>query len=166
MNSPVGQYSIDGKDFWTIFSIIVESGSSDFLKYPSKKESITRNWSDADGIDIDLSAIFFNARDISLRCAIIADDEADFWLKYEAFIVQWKQPGVHRIAVGDFGLRSFYCFYKDTTSFEKFTRISDEYDGNRVKVACKFTLNITEGEPKLNNNNVFIITQDNRFLIT
>lgn len=164
MSLPAGKYFIDGKDFWTIFSIIVESGSSDFLKYPSRKESITRDWSDADGIDVDLSAVFFNARDIALRCAIIADNEADFWLKYEAFIVQWKQPGVHRIELSEFGMRSFYCFYKDTSFFERFTRILD--DNGQLKVACKFTLNITEGEPRLNNSNVFIITQDGRFLIT
>lgn len=158
-----GQYTVDGLDFWTIFSILVESGSQDFLKYPSKKESITRDWSDADGIDIDLSAIFFNSRDISLRCAIIADNEADFWLKYEAFIVQWKKPGTHRVEVSEFGFRSFYCFYKDTSLFERFTRI---IESGQLKVACKFTLNITESEPRLNNNNTFIITQDGRFLIT
>ena len=162
--TPAGQFILDGKDFWTIFSILVESGSDDFLKYPSKKESITRNWSDADGIDIDLSAIFFNPRNISLRCAILADDEADFWLKYEAFIVQWKQPGIHRVEVGEFGLRSFYCFYDETNQFTRFTRVRD---GNgQIKVACKFTLSIIEAEPRLNNNNVFIITQDGRFLIT
>ena len=164
MSLPAGKYIIDGRDFWTIYSILVESGSDGFLRYPSKKDSIQKDWSDADGIDIDLSGVYFNAREISLKCAIIANDEADFWLKYEAFIVQWKQPGIHRIEVGEFGLRSFYCYYKDTSSFERFTPVQD---GNgQLKIACKFTLNIIEAEPKLNNNNVFIITQDGRFLIT
>jgi hypothetical protein len=162
--SPAGQYFIDGKDFWTLFSIMVESGSDDFLKYPSKKDSITRNWSDADGTDVDLSAVYFNSRDISLRCAMLADSETDFWTKYEAFINQWKLPGSHRIEVSEFGLRSFYCYYRDTSQFTRFTRVRD---GNgQIKIACKFTLNITESEPQLNSNNVFIITQDNRFLIT
>lgn len=165
--TPAGQYFIDGMDFWTIFSILVESGSDDFLKYPSKKDSITRNWSDADGIDIDLSAIFFNPRNIALRCAILADDEADFWTKYEAFIVQWKKPGIHRIEVAEFGLRSFYCYYDETSQFTRFTRVKDPVITNdHIKVAMKFTLNIVEAEPRLNSSNQFIITQDGRFLIT
>lgn len=162
--APAGNYFIDGKDFWTIFSIIVESGSDDFLKYPSKKDSITRDWSDADGVDVDLSQVFFNSRDISLRCSILANDAADFWAKYEGFIYQWKQPGYHRIQVGQFGLRSFYCFYKDTSAFTRFTRVLD--DEGHVKVACKFTISMTEGEPVLTNNDTFIVDEENRFLIT
>ncbi len=162
--TPAGQYFLDGMDIWTIFGVLVESGSADFLKYPSKKDSITRNWSDAHGIDVDLSLMFFNERRISLRCAILADDENDFWLKHEALIVQLMQPGIHRMEVAEFGLRSYYVFYNETSQYDRFTRVRD--DANRIRVAMKFTLNLIESEPRLNNNNQFIITQDGRFLIT
>lgn len=157
---PQGRWFIDGKDFWTLFSVVVEGGTDGFLKYPSAKEKITRDWSDADGLDVDLSRIFFNARSISLRLGIIADNEIDFWSKYEAFIAQWKQPGYHRIQLAEFGLRSFYCFYNETSDFTRVSRI----DGTE-KVGCKFTLSITEGEPTLSGD-TFIVDEDGRFLIT
>lgn len=160
--TPAGKYFIDSKDFWTIFNVVVESGSDDFLKYPSRKESITRDWADANGLDVDVSSVFFNARDISLRCAIITDDPDNFWEKHLAFIAQWALPGMHRIQVGEFGLRSYFCIYKDTSDFKRYTSVRE---GEPFKVACKFTINFTELEPVLNASDVFIIDHDGKFLI-
>lgn len=162
---PSGRYFIDGKDFWTIFSVIVESGSDDFLKYPSKKESITRDWSDANGLDIDTSQVYLNARDISLRCAILADSEEDFWSKYNGFLKQLTLPGSHRIQLAEFGLRSFYCVYKETPFFERFTRVRIEESGD-IKVACKFGITLIDFEPRIENGDEFIVDEEGRFLIT
>lgn len=158
---PENRFFIDGMDFWGIFSVVVEGGSSDFLNYPAKKDSITRDWSDANGLEVDLSQVFTTEREISLQCGIIADDEAAFWEKYNAFIGQWIKPGLHRIQVAEFGLRSFYCHYKSCSNFTRVTRIQ-----GTEKVGCKFTLNLVETEPKLDNSDVFIVDEDGRFLIT
>lgn len=159
-----GRYYIDGMDLWTVFSIIVEDGSSGFLQYAPKKESITHDWQDSHGLDVDLSQYFFEARDIPLRCAILADGEEDFWTKYQAFIQLLMQPGTRRITVGEFGERSFNVFYRECNGWDRFTRIKDKLVGERV--ACKFTIIFTENEPAVNNDHVFIIDEDGRFLIT
>lgn len=158
---PDNRFFIDGMDFWGTFGVVVEGGSDGFLRYPSRKDSITRDWSDANGIDVDLSRVFVTSRNISLDCGIIADDEADFWAKYNAFLNQWLKPGLHRIQVAEYGLRSFYCHYSDTSNFSRVTRIQ-----GTDKVGCKFTLNIVETEPQLDNNDTFIIDEEGRYLIT
>jgi hypothetical protein len=163
--NPAGAYQINGKDFWTVFSLIVEKGKDDFLKPSSRKESITRDWSDSNGLDMDLSNKVFNARDISLRCAILADSEDDFWQKLNAFKAEFMLPGFTRLQVRELGFRSYYCVYKDHTSFDSFTRIKID-ETNELKVACKFTINFTELEPTLENHDIFIVDELGRFLIT
>lgn len=156
-----GWYRIDGKDLWTVYNMFVESGSDSFLKYPGKKESITHDWMDADGLDVDLSRIFFNARDITLNVAILAETKERFWEIYEAFIVHMKQPGQRRIEVQEFGGRSFMCFYKETNNFSRFTRLEQ---GSLI--GCKFTIVFTENNPSLDGKNVFIVDDQGRYLIT
>ena len=160
--SPQGKYFIDGMDFWTIFNVFVESGSDDLLKYASRKVSITRDWADANGLDVDTSQVFFNAREISLKCSIVTDTPEDFWIMHKAFIAQWTLPGLHRLQVGEFGMRSYYCIYNDCSVFQSFT---SKREGTGFKVACKFTLNITELEPSLSARDVFIVDHDGKFLI-
>jgi hypothetical protein len=164
MSLPAGKYFIDGKDFWTVFNVVVESGSDGFLQYPSKKVSITRDWADANGLDVDTSQVFFNAREISLKCAIITDDPENFWINHKAFIAQWALPGLHRIQLSEFGLRSYYCIFSDSPSFERYTSVR-EGEASPWVVACKFTINITELEPDISAKDVFIVDHDGKFLI-
>lgn len=156
-----GYYQMDGKDLWAAYNLFVESGSDDFLKYPARKESITHDWQDSNGIDIDTSRVYVGPRDVTLRCAIIVDSEDMFWQKYTGLIADLTQPGQRRISKAEFGSRSFYCIYKDCGSFDRFTRLRDV-----DKVACKFTLVLTEPNPQLPNDNIFIVDEEGRFLTT
>lgn len=158
-----GFYYIDGKDLWTAYNVFVESGSDDFLQYPGKKESITHDWMDSNGVDVDLSRYFLEPRDITLRCAIIVDTPDQFWQKYTGFIADLTQPGTRRIEVAEFGSRSFNVHYKQCSDFTRFTRLKDE---ETIKVACKFTMVLVEPVPQLDNGNVFIVDEDGRFLVT
>ncbi len=159
-----GWYSIDGKDLWQVFSMFVESGSDTFLNYPSKKESITHDWLDSDGLDVDLSRVFFNARDLTLNVAIVADSGPAFMEKYEAFLLLMRQPGLRRIHVTELG-KDYYVFYKECKDFKRFTRVQVP-DDPYSKVACKFTIVFTETNPSINAQPVFIVDEQGRFLIT
>lgn len=158
---PANRFFINGKDFWNIYSVIVESGSDGFLKYPSAKKTITRDWADANGLDVDVSKFYFNSRNITLNCAFVVNTEEEFHLKQEAFFNEWMKPGLKRIEVTEYGLRSYYCIYVDNGDYDRITGIK-----NVNKIGIKFTLNITELEPQYNPLNIFIVTEDNRFLIT
>lgn len=149
-------------DLWSVFGIGVMSGSDDFLKYPAKKDSITHDWSDADGLDVDTSAVFFKERDITLKFFMIAANEDVFWTNYNAFIAQWQKPGLHRIQLAEFGLRSFFVIYKDTPSAQRHTRLKQ----NTNKIIASFSIRMTEVEPTVNQRDVFIIDEDGRFIVT
>ena len=159
--TPANRVIIDGKDFWNVFGIIVESGTDGFLKYPAKKDSITHDWSDADGIDVDLSSIYFKSRDILLNCAIIAHTEEDFWKNYSAFIAQWAMPGSHRLEIAEFNNQSYYCFYQDTTNFKRYTGIKTNYG----TIAAKFTLKVTEQNPNISRKNIYLVDHRGKFII-
>ena len=156
-----GKYYIDGKDLWTVFNMFVEEGTDDFLRYPAKKDSITHDWQDSNGIDVDLTRVFFTERSITLRLGMIVSNEADFWSKYNQFLMQMALPGLRRIEPKSLGERSFYCFYKECTDFMWVTRIK-----NVNKIGIKFTLNMVEPNPEIANDTVFIVDEDGRFLVT
>ncbi|GAA4328599.1 hypothetical protein [Flaviaesturariibacter amylovorans] len=156
-----GKHFMDGMDLWTVYSLFVEGGSDDFLKYAAAKEGISHDWTDAHGVDVDLSRRFLAGRNISLKCGMLVASEAEFWLKYEALLNHLMKPEKRRIEVAEFGDRSFYVYYKDVSSLGRFTKIKDS-----DLIGIKFTLNLVENEPQLDNTNTFIVDETGRFLIT
>lgn len=162
---PQGQWFINGKDLFSTFGVMILSGTDDFLKWPDAKEGISRDYSDANGEDRDLSKIFFKSKPITLKMAILADTKELFWTYRDGFIAEWAKGGYTRIQITEFDQRSFYCYYQSMSEFTRFSRIRIEESG-ALKIACKFTLNIVEGEPNLDNLNTFIVDEDGRFLIT
>jgi hypothetical protein len=156
-----GAYLIDGIDLWDNFGITLAKGSlDDFLKLPKRKESIQHNWMDEDGLDVDLSRNFYEAREINLRCYIIADTEALFWIHYNQFLSLLKKPGLRRFNVIVFGL-NYYVFYKDCTIYDKLTPFKQT-----GKLFCSFNLQLVESVPGLNDTETFLVDTDDRFIIT
>jgi hypothetical protein len=162
MHPAEGKYYIDGIDLWKAFGIFLESGTDDFLKFPAKKDGISHDWEDANGVDYDLSRVFFKDRTISLNAAIVADSKDAFWQQYNSFLAQIAQPGTHRLTIDELD-NSFYIFYKECTSFTRFTRIKTPTGD---KVGCKFIINVVEPAPAINNEDVYIVDDEGRYLIT
>lgn len=162
MDPRIGKYYIDGKDLWTTFGIFVESGSDTFLQFPKRKESITHDWLDSNGLDVDTSRVFFEARTPELKFSIIAANEADFWNFYTGWLAEWAKPGTRRITISEFE-KDFYVIYQECSSFTRFTRIKDGYDRF---VACKFTIRLMEPDPNINKSQVFLVDEAGRYIIT
>jgi hypothetical protein len=155
-----GRWYINGKDMFTTFGIGISKGSDDFLRFPKKKDSITHDWMDRNGLDVDLSRIFFDAKEVTLDCWILADGEADFWLKYKGFLAEISQPGVQRLTVSELS-QSFFVFYKECTRFERPTRIKDT-----AKVGAFFTIVVVEQEPEFLDEELIIVDDAGRYLTT
>lgn len=160
MDARSGRYYLDSVDLWNAYGLVVSSGVDEFLKIPERKDSITHDWMDRDGIDVDTTSNFFKEKDITLSVAIIGANEADFWDKYDKLLNHLKRPGTRRIEVTELK-RYFFVFYKNCSSFTTLTRITSE-----SKVACKFTMVFTENEPSINNTNQYLVDEEGRFLIT
>lgn len=154
----IGQHYIDGKDLYTTYGVVVLSGSDGFLKFPARKASITHDWGDKNGIDVDLSKPFVESKTVTLECAMIAPDKAVFWTNHTAFFAELMKPGTRRLEVAAFE-RSFYVYYKDCSTFNRFSKM------NNGKIACKFTLTLTEQEPSFTSEELRWVDDDGQFVI-
>lgn len=156
-----GAYSIDGIDLYDNFGITLSKGSlDDFLKLPTRKQSIEHSWKDEDGLDVDLSRNFYESREINIKCYIFADSETEYWTKYDSFLTVLRKPGTRRFSVNAFS-RDYYVFYKECTIYDKLTKFQ-----NSNKLFCSFNLKLIEQTPKFNNSPTYIIDEAGRFLIT
>lgn len=155
---------IDGADLWTAFSIIVESGSADFLRYAPKKDSIQHDWIDTNGIDVDLSRYVFKERTGTLRCAIITASEAEFFAKHDAFIATLTQPGSRRLQFTSHGDRQYNVFYRETNNYDQVKALRG--DPANDLIAHRFGLVLTEAAPGVNSDLVYIVDDDGRFIVT
>lgn len=163
MANPAGRYYIDGADLYLVYGITISTGSDDLLKPPKRKDSITHDWLDENGIDVDLSRVFLESREVTLQCNFITNSKADFWTKYNYFLAMLVQPGLRRLELSEFG-KSYYVYYKECSSWQRFARIDSGPE--KGMIACKFTITLVEKNPTIDASNVYIITDDNRFMIT
>lgn len=159
--SPIGMYLMDGFDLWTYFGITIEkTGLDDLLKIPKRKQSIEHDWLDENGLDIDLTRVYLESRDIVLKCFIIADTEVAFWDQYNRFLSLLIKPGTRRFSVNVFGM-DYYVFYKDCTIYQKLTAFQQT-----GKLICRFGLTIIEQVPGFQNLPTYLINENGQFIIT
>lgn len=153
-------YFIDGYSLYTYFGIGVESGSADFLKFPDRKDSTSHDWKDENGLDVDLTRVFLAAREATLNMWLLADDENDFWTKYNLFLSSVTKPGLRRLTVSEFD-RDYYVYYKKMVTLTRLTRIKDT-----TKIGLKFSVTFIEQDPTTNAQPTYIVDNFNRFIIT
>lgn len=155
---------IDGIDLWSAFNLVIHKGATTFLELPPKKEGIEHDWLDADGKEFDLSKIFFQSREITLDCSIIATDEAAFIQKRDLLLNQFRKPGHRRLQFRSTGQRSFYVFYKDSSGWT--AREALKGTPAEGQVMYSFNLVFVETNPMAGaSEDVFLVTHDGAFLI-
>ena len=159
---------IDGIDLWTAFGLFIEKGSADFLRHPPKKDSITHDWMDSHGIDVDLSRYFFKERQGALNMGMIADSEEQFWEKHQSFIATLTQPGTRRLTLKAHGERSYFVFYKECNNWTQVKPLKgvDEQIFGPNKVGAKFSLVVIEPNPQIDASLVYLVDEEGRFIVT
>lgn len=73
-----GSVIINGTDIADFGAIIVRGGDNDFLLMPERKAPAQNNWYEYDGLDVDLSDIYFNARSLSVGFYISAKRNLEY----------------------------------------------------------------------------------------
>lgn len=88
-----GELFINGKDAYITFGIFLGSerkrkldNQSALLTPPPAKKHTTVAYRERGGEEVDVSEVRFEARDLSLRFAMLASNEQDFLSKYQAFV--------------------------------------------------------------------------------
>lgn len=151
-------YSLNGKNLYNVFGLMVNSGSDTFLRYPKRKDSLSNNWLDENGLDIDLEAPRFESREFTLKCTLEATGRADFWNKYNGLFTELGGTGTHTLYVPDLD-KTYTLFYKEQNNLSKLTNLA-----NNV-VYVSFDLVFGETNPTENIEPVYLVDSDDRFLI-
>lgn len=160
-----GYWFIDGIDLWASFSIVMEEGSADFLKYARRKESTEHDWQDAHGVQVDLSRFFFQKREIVLNLMLFAETESEFWTKYQSFIATMTQPGLRRLEMKSHNNKSYYIHYHETNNWSQIKSLKGTW-AEAYKIIQRFSIVVIEPEPQVDASNVYLVTEDNKFLIS
>lgn len=151
-------YILNGKDLYTTFGMIISGGSDTFLAFPKRKESLTHSWPEEQGVDIDLSEPNFEAREFKLSCALVCAGRTEFWLKYNGLFTELGNQGIHQLYIKDLD-KTFLIYYKSQENIGKLTQL------DRNRVAIKFDLIFGETNPADNIEVVYLVDDEDRFLI-
>lgn len=116
-------YKIDGFDVYEAFGLLVASGSDDFLKLPTRKDPPSVDWP-GDLTEFDLSEPAFHPKKAVLFGHIHADDDTDFWNKWQALWLLLSAPGERIIEVEEL-VQSYKVFYQDQPVSKRLTAIKD-----------------------------------------
>lgn len=97
-----GSCIIDGIDIADFGMFILKGGDYDFLSFPERKEPVKNNWHEYDGVDADLSEIYFKEKKVTVRFYIKADTAEGFIDNLNAFYDLISAPGYRRLYSREF----------------------------------------------------------------
>lgn len=111
MSQATARHYLNGVDVYEAYGLVVSGGSASFLAMPKRKATLSFDWPDESGTEHDLDTVVFEEKQVSLRCAIVANSPADFWAKRKAFYAALCLPGWHRWTVADHD-RGYQVFFQ------------------------------------------------------
>lgn len=124
-------------DLKTAYGLVIMTGTERLLEYPERREPLQTDFNDQSGTDYYLNTVFFKDKEVLLTCAIMADNDTDFWTYYNAFFAALTASGSHQLYVHDH-TQNYTVFYKKTANFKK----SLKRLKNVPKVFVKFDLTL------------------------
>jgi len=132
-------YLLNGSNIKTVYSVYIEKASG-FLALPRRKESLSNNWLDENGLEIDLTSPKWEARRSNLDCFILGTTYSDVRTKIKTFINEMIKPGLHHLKLS--GVPGIFLVYvEDGFDPERGSRLND------TKSICSFSLPLAEPYP-------------------
>lgn len=80
-----GSVIINGTDIHDFGAFIVRGGDHDFLSFPDRTEPPQHNWHEYDGLDVDLSEVYFKDRKLSVGFYISARSSLEYEYNLNTF---------------------------------------------------------------------------------
>lgn len=112
------QDSLNDINLFEEFGMRIQTGTADLLQFPDRKDSLSNDWREENGQEYDLSLVTFKDKEVTLNCAIAADDDTQFWGFYDSFFAELTQEGWQRMYIEDHS-KTYQVFYKKSGSFKK-----------------------------------------------
>lgn len=155
---------LNNKNLKTLYGVSIETGGfNDFIAFPERKESLKKNWQNQDGQQVDLATPFFEPRRFKLSCMLKAtgataeEKKENFWNQYNGLFTELKQPGHLTLYLDPLG-KSFNLFYVQQ---EGVSKIGIE----EKRFFIKFDLVFEETDPNVNIPEVYLVDENDNFLI-
>jgi hypothetical protein len=112
-----GACIIDGIDIADFGMYITKGGDYDFISFPERKEPLLNNWYEHNGVDADLSEIFFKEKQVKVSFYITADTGTQFVARWARFRSLITAPGYRQVYIREFD-RTFRLRYLSCPEFE------------------------------------------------
>ena len=158
-----GLYLLDGVDLYSTYGAAILKGSYNSLfAYPSAKEPLQNDWFEYDGIDVDLSELYFNPLSVQLQFVIVSKvGVSDLVSKRDALNTVLRSAGY----------RNLYLSGMQTGLQLRYVSSSDGDIGtvapNKQTYSLEFTATFSMDNPlqlfSLGTSRVFDETFDNTF---
>lgn len=152
------KYLINGSDLKTIYGIDITNAISPFFAFPDRKASVQNDFPDENGLDIDLTVPTFSARTFTFNCVCSGSNMDDLKSKYFGLFTLLKIQGSYSV-YSDWVNMSVYAYY------QKQANLGIPYKNSEGGISIKFDLTFGETDPFINIPNVFLVDDQNRFLV-
>ena len=143
-----GKLYINNLDAYTEYGVFLakdRGGTYDnisvLMRPPPAKKHTTIDYRECDGEEVDVSGVRFEARDVSLRFAMIVDGEQEFRTKYKNFIDVLKS-GMINMRVTETG-KTYKFYYQSCPGMVMKTRLK-----TTGKLAAMWTIKFREPKPE------------------
>lgn len=155
-------YKLNNKGMIEVFGTIVTRESSDsFLAYAARKDSLTIDREDEDGIQIDLAAPKLKSREFILNCTIVANNRADYMNYYNGLFTELIGADTHTIYIKDHD-KTYSVYYKEQRGLKKYGNLDTTAAD---KIGVSFQLVLGERNPAENIDFVYLVDNQDRYLI-
>lgn len=108
----------EDKNLWDEYKIVIQTGTAELLELPERKEILSNDWREENGMEYDLDLPRFKDREVTLSCAFICDSDIDFWTCYENFWDVLKTSGWKNLFINDHS-KTYEVFYKKSDNWKK-----------------------------------------------
>jgi hypothetical protein len=136
-----GSCIIDGKDIADYGMFILRGGDHDLLPFPERIEPRQNDWHEEDGVDADLSEIYFKEKNVTIRFYIAADNAVEFESNLDRFYWIISAPKPRMIYIREFD-RTFTLRY---TSCPGYAHSGGLYKDGRK--SAEISVNFTMDDP-------------------
>lgn len=111
-----GSVIIDGIDISDFGMFILKGGDYDFLSFPERKAPEQNDWYEMDGIDADLSEIYFKEKKVIAQFYIKGSTGDDYLYNLNNFHTLISSPGYRQLYSREFG-KTFSLRYISCSAF-------------------------------------------------
>lgn len=151
-------YILNGVDLEATFGVVIKNVVNALMALPDRKPSLSHDFPDENGLDVDLSNPTFVARDFTFNCVLTADTVENLKNQYFAFFTLLKQQGSYQL-YNDFLDMTIDIYYQKQANLSGIQAITNN------GYAVTFDLNFSETDSDLNIPIIYLVDEQNRFLV-